>query len=454
MDPQTVGFGEAFINFFTQFLGFSFVFESVGVIFLALQLSGRFKKERKSILWEILTGLILLILTILFANLGYSLSAATMPTNSPLFIIILMHIPSIVYLAVFSKGMALHRILRILFYLSFTYLVTEISHHWNVLFGSRLAGNPVAREVVFSIPFLVLLGVGIAVAKLKIHHVRKAFNSLMIMCFLTWSATFTLGVFSSLLQFMDENLHGLMLLFVLLLAAVDFWAYYMYYHVDKTNRVKAILEAQAQLNSAATLMLKMNEESIKRTTMARHDLKNTLAFVSELVKQGEYQKAIDFLEDSEKQLDGPLPIVDCGNPVVSSIMNLERKKAEVEGVDLRYRLVVPPSLPIQDTVLCSLLTNIIDNAIEGTKASKKEGYVDFSMILNRSLLRIRCINPTCLEKVSHRSTKSEPGHGYGTAIIKNIVADLDGYVEFSIANGSFSVDALIGLNMPQEAAEQ
>ena len=453
MGTETLGFGEAFVNFFSQFLGFAFTFESIGIVFLALQSSGRFKKERKSILWEILFGVILLIPTILLADIGYATGAAALQTYAPIFIIIFMHIPSIVYLAIFGKGTYLHRILRILFFFSFSYLTTEIAHHYNMLVGPNLP-NAIVREIVFSIPYLALYGVGIAIANLKIHHVRKAFNSLLTMCFLTWITTFTFGAFSSTLEFENDAMHGLLLFLVLLLASVDFWAYYIYYHVDKNNRVMAILEAQAQLNSAATLMLKMNEESIKRTSMARHDLKNTLAFVAELVQQGEYEKAMDFIADSEKQLDGPLPIVDCGNHVVSSIMNLERKKAEVENVDLRYRLVVPPTLPVADIVLCSLLTNIIDNAIEGTAASEKEGYIDFSMVLNHSLLRIRCVNPTSLDKIPHRSTKSEPGHGYGTAIIKNIVNDLGGYVEFSITDGAYSVDALISLNLPQETTAE
>lgn len=444
--PEQVSFGQAIINFFTMFLGPAFIFESVAVVFLALQASGRYRYKRlNDFLIEFRDGFFLLLSTILTSCLGYSIGASTAIGYSSIAVISGLLLPSVIYLAIFSKGLGMHRTLRTLFFFSIAYLITESAHHYNILIGQL--GNRNLVEFLFCFPYLALIIAGLGVTNLKIHHVHKPANSLMVTCYLIWFLTFLFAFFSSLIEVTVRKDHILLLILTFVLAALDFWVYYIYYHVDKGQRVIAALETEAQLNSAAAIMLRMNEESIARTTATRHDLKNTLGFVSELIQEGRYEQALEFLGDTRKKMEGELPIVDCGNAVVSSLMNLERRKAGYEGIELKYRLVVPPDLPIADTALCSLLTNIIDNAIEGTKDSGKEGYVDFSMLLQRSILRIHCSNPTSLKTVPTHSSKKGAGHGYGMTIIKNVVAELGGYVGFSVEEGQFIVDVIIGLDI-------
>ena len=444
MPNSPVPFGEAFANFFTGWLGFSFVFECICIAFLALQCTGRAHLRLKTILTEIGLGIGLVALSILFSAIGSSISAAFVPTHAPLFLIIFLLIPNIAFVAITSRGNVVHRIMRTMFFFSVVYLATEIAHHYNVLVGPYTSG--VGREIAFCVPYLPLVFVGLAVGTQRVHHVRNVLNPLTVMCFLIWVFTFLFAVVSSNYQTDDVSIHAMMLVLMVLLDVVDFWGMYIYYHVDKNQRTIAVLTAQTQLNEAASVMLRMNEDSIARTTMARHDLKNTLSFVSQLISEGNYEQALAFLDESVGKVTGELPIVDCGNSTVSSIMNLEQKKADLTGVVLKYRLIVPPVLSISDTTLCSLMTNIIDNAVAGAKESGMEGYVDFSMITFGSVLRIHCDNPTCHETVPMRSTKKGSGHGYGSAIIKHVVKELGGYVTSSIADGKFNLDAVINLD--------
>ena len=444
MQMETVPFEQAFANFFTQFLGLSFIFEIVCIVFFALQATGRFDKSIPSIITEVLFGLVLAVVSFFLSVIGYATGASLLPSFSALLIIIFLIIPGGAFILIYSKGRGWHRVLRALFFLSVVYLTTEIAHHYNMLIGPLVSG--IGRDFLFCVPFLLLIAMGLALPKLKIHHVRNPLNFLTVMCLLVFALTLVFALVSSRFNPTESYIHGLMIFLLVLLAGIDFWSFYLFYKVDKAQRTITVLTAESQLNEAATIMLKMNEESIQRTTFARHDLRNTLSFVSQLIKEGKYDQAIAFIDESEKNVDGELPIVDCGNGVVSSIMNLERKKASFEGVEVKYRLIVPPTLPIEDTILCSLLTNIIDNAIAGTKESGKDGYVDFSMILHYSVLRIRCVNPTNLTSVPTLSSKSEAGHGYGVPIIKNNIAELGGYVKFGIDNGDFAVDAIITLD--------
>ncbi len=46
------------------------------------------------------------------------------------------------------------------------------------------------------------------------------------------------------------------------------------------------IEAEATMNESASLMLKLNEESITKTSILRHDLKNHYAYIVSLAKEG------------------------------------------------------------------------------------------------------------------------------------------------------------------------
>ena len=450
--PEKLSFGEAFGAFFTRFFGASSCVELMVFAFVAISLAGTFKKRKVIVFQHIGFYLAVFGLTVLFMDIGFSIAeAGELDPYRALLIVVFSLIPGAIYLGIFSKGNVWHRILRISYYLSVCYVVSEIGHNYNILIANAVGDNRTLMEFLFCLPYLILVPISIWTGRLKLHHVEHFSSNLSILSALVFTFSLTIAYLSSRFDTDQLSLRGWLILVLVLLMLIDVYGFGMHYVIDKRDRTISELNARAQLNEAASIMLALNEESIAQTTRARHDLKNTLSYLRDAITADKKEDALAFINETIGKAYGDMPIVDCGNRVVSSIMNLELSKAKLKAVELRYRLVVPKTLPISDGDLCSLITNIIDNAIEGALDSKKEGYIDFSIVATNSLLRIQCKNPTKRTSVPTFSSKSERGHGFGVSIIKSIVKEHKGYYEFSIVDGTFIVDCVLDLDMNKEA---
>ena len=443
-------FFNSWLQFFTQFINFSIIFEIVMVSFGAVAGSGLFKRDWPHFLHDAIAFIAIFAASFLFTSIGSAVGSFASLENRAIFIIFFMLLPGAVYLLFLSKGLLWHRLLRTILFISCCYVVTEIGHHFNMLLGPAPSVG-FSRQLLMSLPYLLIAPSSIWICIKKIHHVAEAEFSLLFLTILVFASTLAIAFMSGRYQTEDVFFHSFMIVALILLHLINLITYYAHYQVNKHTRRILELQSEAQLNSAALLMLRLNNESIERTTRARHDLKNTLSYLRDAVSRGQIEEAISFLNQSIDQAFGQMPIVDCGNPIVSSLMNLELRKAAVEGVEVKYKLVVPPTLPLSELDICSLMTNIIDNAISGCKAAEiASGYVDFQMVTTNSFLRITCKNPTFLTTIPFRVKKPGDVHGYGMNIIRNIAAEHNGFADFHIESGSFIVEIMMDLGLGGE----
>ena len=114
--------------------------------------------------------------------------------------------------------------------------------------------------------------------------------------------------------------------------------------------------------------------------------------------------------------------------------------------------MVPPLLPFKDNDLVSLITNMIDNAIENYY-SEKEDKITVRIIKQNDFIRFIVSNPIDISKANiknlTKTSKVGRGHGYGTKIIKNIASAYNGYVDFGIEDNRFICDAVLNLNIKE-----
>lgn len=135
------------------------------------------------------------------------------------------------------------------------------------------------------------------------------------------------------------------------------------------------------------------------------------------------------------------------NEVVNSIVNLELTKAKLSNININAKAIIPSKLPFKEIDLCSLITNILDNAIENCDRDK-DSPILFSIFKQQDFIRIYCENT--IKNDSHygaeyKTSKKEKGHGYGIKIIKNIAKSYGGYAYFKVENNKFITDVLLEL---------
>ena len=127
-------------------------------------------------------------------------------------------------------------------------------------------------------------------------------------------------------------------------------------------------------------------------------------------------------------------------------------KIQAQGIEFRgTNLHYTGGMNIKDSMLCSLVSNMLDNAAEALMERKDrtgERYIFLGFNYSLAGLMIICENPLLgippkMVKKSFFSKKTEPCHGLGISIMEKIAHDAGGRLEVALYEDTFRVLALI-----------
>lgn len=442
-----------FGRFYTFYLDYNFIFELICASLGAVLVLGRKDlRNKKNLIFMSISFIslfvIMLLLTSISSSIANTIETIVTPSSAtqltPTMIIFTLLIVGALYIFIFTKHNHFTiRIFKMILYISSTYVCTELVHCINMAFlYSGAYTNSILINFLRNLAELLIPLVGLLTWKFPIEKYHKLPTSGMVFSLIAYLFLFIVTFLISTISAQTSYI-WIILLFILIafFLIVNGIYVFMYQNLQNQNR-ELELQAQIKINDASYTMLKLNEESIKRTTTLRHDLKNHYTYMQMLLEERKYEEMKNYLTSLNDDIYGKVHIIDCGNMVISSIMNLELTKANINDVELKYLLVVPETLPYKETDLCSIITNTIDNALEASKQIK-DGYVDVKMFIAQEYFRIRVSNKTDLTTVPSFSTKKEVGHGYGMKIVKEIAKKYEGFVSYSIENGLFIADIML-----------
>ena len=438
---------ENIVNFFRVFYSFPFVFEIFCIAFSAILCRGNYSKSIRKIIFDFLNFAILFASITILCMLSYSLNQ---PRFTPYLIILSMVIPGFIYLGITDKLSFRKKFVRMILFFSATYVVTEIGHHNNLILA-KLSLNSFAYQALMSLPYLLAIISGFLIGYININNFYCIPISYLILDISIFLGILIISMVQSNFDISSSTAYHAFIIFVLfVLLAIDIGIYVFLYLLLRSQQRTIQAEAEAKMNQSALLMLKMNQDSITRSSMARHDIKNHYAYAINLLKEKQYDKAEEYLQKTLDVTFEDIHIIDCGNSVVSSILNLEMTKAHMRHIEMMTMVAIPPSLPFLDSDLCSLLTNLIDNALEETERTPdKKPCIDVRIRADKNYLRFLICNPTDKQRLEFNSSKNTNGHGYGIGIIKGMIRKYNGHITFYIEDGKFYSDGIIEMFQKQ-----
>ncbi len=241
--------------------------------------------------------------------------------------------------------------------------------------------------------------------------------------------------------------------FMLLIAL---FTYYLNYSV--CLYYDTILEVQTaeMMSRNDGEILKISRQTYDDIRTIRHDMKNHFSYMNVLLRDQEYERLKEYFEDLEVDIVEPLSRIDCGNPSISAILNLEATKARSMGFRLDCRVLVMPDLPFSSKDICGLLTNLIDNALEACERfAIPDAVVEVGMNQKPNMLYISILNPVNPREekekmLSLKTTKKSAGHGYGSKIVELIVKKYNGEIVRNIHKDKYIVDVMLDMNWDGE----
>lgn len=201
----------------------------------------------------------------------------------------------------------------------------------------------------------------------------------------------------------------------------------------------------------ARLELDSMIETQKNTMIYRHDMRHHLALIGGFAAEGDIQKIKEYLASTQADIELLSPIRYCENEVVNLILSSFNTKARKENVDISADIKLPEKLKMDDTELCSLLSNALDNAIFAAAQldDEKLRKVYIRAVINTDKLIISTENAYIgkieMDDELPKSNKKEARHGFGIKSMISIIERHGGLYSFETEGNIFILQILLPL---------
>lgn len=176
-----------------------------------------------------------------------------------------------------------------------------------------------------------------------------------------------------------------------------------------------------------------NQEETRRQ---RHELKNNYLAIETMAKKGDVQGILGFVQDLNRKLHANVRQAATGNVAVDAVLNYKIEHTWVKGIQFKLDLNIPVTLDVKDAVLCGVLGNAIDNAIDAcARIPVSDRIISVVMAVDRKNLFVEVTNNydgvLLTDKLGHIITRKEEGafHGFGLSEIHQLLEQNNGTME-------------------------
>ena len=193
----------------------------------------------------------------------------------------------------------------------------------------------------------------------------------------------------------------------------------------------------------------------KRIRHERHELKNNYFYIRMLLSQGRTEELKEYLDTVIGEQMDAISRVSTGNPLIDYVLNQKIAEAQKDGIKFMTNILVPKKLPVDDTLFCRILLNLLNNAIEASR-KEEEKDIQISLDCRNHYLVCRVANRVSADVLAenpelHTTKPDAADHGMGIPIIRKAVRDAGGIYQTSMENGYFT--AVVMLPMEEEPNE-
>lgn len=184
----------------------------------------------------------------------------------------------------------------------------------------------------------------------------------------------------------------------------------------------------------------------------KHDYKNHLQLILELLHQNKYVELDAFVSQLEVNLVQTTRLVSTGNEILDSLLSVKMLEMKKHNIEFNYNVYITKTLSIDNITFASLLGNLLDNAIEACQSIKeKEKYINLQIKPYQEMLYINIVNSSdhyysYNSDGNLKSTKKELGHGLGIKRIQDIANQFNGFCHIYPATDKFTVTIMLPLS--------
>ena len=229
--------------------------------------------------------------------------------------------------------------------------------------------------------------------------------------------------------------------------------------IRSLTRIQLEARTLALRNSLLMSGYRTLERKMRESAAIRHESAHRLAALDAMLQKGDLDKLAESLAVWRQASDAAAQPIFTPNLVVNAILQDAAGRAQESGIAFQAVAAVPEHLPFPDEDLCTLLMNLLDNALEGAERTPegRRKAVSCKLALDGGVLSVLCEN-TYDGHVSMdldgalRTTKADSAfHGFGLPQMRAVVQKYKSALDLHYTDSTFMVQA--ALPVPKRARE-
>ena len=168
-----------------------------------------------------------------------------------------------------------------------------------------------------------------------------------------------------------------------------------------------------------------------------------------LLEGKQYGKMDEYLNRVIGETLPSLDHISTGNAMLDHILNQAVAEARTLKIPVSTEIIVRKNLPVSEDALCTILLNLLHNAIEASASvQQKDLHITVKEVQNYLLCKIA--NRVERDVLSDNPTLATPktdseNHGLGLKIVSAKVRECNGSFETSVENGYFIATVMLPL---------
>lgn len=189
---------------------------------------------------------------------------------------------------------------------------------------------------------------------------------------------------------------------------------------------------------------------LENTRQMRHEQKSHYFLIESLIREGKNEEALDYIHQVIEPAFAKAELVSTGNHFVDMVLSQKVAEARQRSIPVALNVLLPPKLEMNQQMLCSLLFNLWDNALEAS-AKVAQPDIRFSMREDGGYLKISIRNrvegSVLQQNPNLRTTKQDArSHGIGMSMIRSVVSQYNGHMKLTEEEGYFVVTLMLAVD--------
>ena len=228
---------------------------------------------------------------------------------------------------------------------------------------------------------------------------------------------------------------------------IALFLYHVFWWFSKKMTETAQLQQSYDILKMEEKQYRITQRYLQETSQLRHDFRHHLHVILEYAENGQKEDLLAYTKPLAEIVDKPVKSI-CKNIPLNAICSHYYYKAHEYGIRILWGIDLEEQIPINETELCSVIGNLLDNSIHAVcKLKEEERLIDLriGMVSSEALaisIKNRYEGIIIMDK-NNLPVTDKINHGIGLRSVSNTVERYSGSMVIQTKDGVFDVSIVM-----------